>query len=79
MWNIDLFDPPTQGYTRKWLQCKTCENVYYYDYVPYSLSNPIMWLPCHHNAPGRQLHDSVNELTAEQARDFFGSYEDYQI
>lgn len=37
------------GYERKWMQCKECKRVYYYDYIPYSLSAPIMTTNCGHS------------------------------
>ena len=40
--------PLRRGYKRVYDQCKTCERIYYRDFVPYSLSNPCMELPCGH-------------------------------
>jgi hypothetical protein len=37
-----------RGYERQFVMCKRCGKKAYYDYVPYSLSNPIMTTPCHH-------------------------------
>lgn len=43
--------PPLKGYERSFVQCKQrgCGRVYYKDYVPYSLSNPVMWTDCGHS------------------------------
>ena len=41
--------PPLKGYTRKYCQCKECKRVYYKDYVPYSLSNPVIFTLCGHS------------------------------
>lgn len=43
-------DPPFRGWVRDWVRCKKCGGVYANDYQPYSLSNPIRTLPCHHSA-----------------------------
>ena len=40
----------SRGYTRVYEQCKTCERIYTRDYVPFSLSNPILTLPCGHGS-----------------------------
>jgi hypothetical protein len=70
--------PPVPfGKERQWLKCKKCGNVVYYDYVPYSLSNPIMWLPCGHDDPTRKLHHSVNEITAKEALTFLLNKKEY--
>lgn len=37
------------GYIRKFVKCKKCLNKAYYDFVPYSLSNPILTSPCSHH------------------------------
>lgn len=50
-----------KGYQRQWLRCRTCGNVAYYDYLPYSLSNPIMTTPCGHGTTLRDLGcDAIN-------------------
>lgn len=36
------------GYRRQWVRCRECQRVAFYDYIPYSLSNPVMTLPCGH-------------------------------
>jgi hypothetical protein len=45
---------PARGYVRQWLRCKTCSAVFFQDYIPYSLSNPITWLPCGHTPLGQR-------------------------
>ena len=54
-----------KGYARQWLRCRTCGNVAYYDYIPYSLSNPIMTTPCGHGATERDL--GCDGITADEA------------
>lgn len=39
---------PVRGYKRQYVRCKECKNVAYYDYIPFSLSNPVMTQPCGH-------------------------------
>jgi hypothetical protein len=39
---------PTGNYVRLWLQCPKCGALQYRDYVPYSLSNPILTTLCGH-------------------------------
>jgi len=41
-------EPPFSGWKRQWLQCHKCGFLQYYDYLPYSLSNPVMWSACGH-------------------------------
>jgi len=36
---------------RKFMKCVHCSRPAFYDYVPYSLSNPIRWLLCGHGDP----------------------------
>jgi hypothetical protein len=42
---------PSPGYERLFYRCKKrgCKRVFYYDYVPYSLANPVLVQPCGHN------------------------------
>lgn len=58
--------PPVRaGYNRQWLRCRECGWVGYYDYLPYSLSNPIMTTGCGHGAALRDLGcDSITEAEA---------------
>jgi hypothetical protein len=37
------------GYRRAFVKCKRCKTMAAYDYVPYSLYNPIMTTPCGHS------------------------------
>lgn len=39
---------PAGNYVRLWLQCPKCGALQYRDYVPYSLSNPILTTRCGH-------------------------------
>lgn len=41
--------PVKNGYNRAFSKCNKCGNRVYYDYVPYSLSNPIITTPCGHD------------------------------
>ncbi len=36
------------GYNRAFVQCKECKAMAYYDYIPKSLSNPVMVTHCAH-------------------------------
>lgn len=45
--------PIAPGYKRQWVRCKQCGNESYYDYVPYSFSNPVLVLPCKHGLSKR--------------------------
>ena len=42
-------NPPFPGWVRSWVQCRKCSKVYAYDYLPYSLSYPILAMPCGHD------------------------------
>lgn len=60
--------PVPKGHKRQWLRCRTCGNVAYYDYVPYSLSNPLFSTPCGHGIGSRYLGcDEIDEKTARAA------------
>lgn len=39
----------SDGYEREFVKCKKCGERAYYDFVPYSLSNPIQTTPCGHD------------------------------
>jgi len=40
-------DPkPVKGMARQWVRCRRCDWVGYYDYVPFSLSRPILTMGC---------------------------------
>lgn len=54
------------GYRRQWVRCKECHKASFYDYIPYSLSNPIMTLPCGHGL-GQRFGDSVTYITETEA------------
>lgn len=57
---------PARGEKRQWVKCRTCGTVAFYDFVPYSLGNPIMFLGCGHSPIGsRDLGaDRISEETA---------------
>lgn len=38
--------PPAAGYKRAWKHCQRHDRYGFYDYVPFSLSNPVMVMPC---------------------------------
>ena len=59
---------PLPGYKRQWVRCKECGRVTYYDYVPFSLANPVMTLPCGHGATQR-FYEAVEDITPEQAQE----------
>ncbi len=58
--------PIVEGYKRQWTRCKECGNVAYYDYVPFSLSNPVSWLPCGHGI-SQKIHEAADYITADEA------------
>lgn len=62
-----------KGYERRWLKCRTCANVAYYDFVPYSFSNPIRTSPCGHGMGERDL--GCDTITADEAVIFFSNKE----
>ena len=57
---------PASGYKRQWVRCNQCRRVAYYDYVPYSLSNPIMTLPCGHGLTER-MDKAATYISADEA------------
>ena len=61
-----IIPPIKSGRKRKWVKCKTCGGVAYYDYTPYSMSNPILTLPCHHGV-GQSMRDSAYYISADVA------------
>lgn len=40
--------PIAPGKQRQWVKCNKCGRAAYYDFTPYSLSNPVMTMPCGH-------------------------------
>ncbi len=58
--------PPISGYKRRWCKCNECGEIFYVDFVPYSLSNPIRWLPCYHGLGGHwnSIQTTVTEKEA---------------
>ena len=63
---VDKAGPIASGYNRQWVRCKQCGDIAYYDYVPYSLSDPIRCLPCCHGA-GQRFEDSVDRISELEA------------
>jgi len=62
------FPTPDEGYERQWLKCRTCGHLQYYDYIPYSLSNPIMTTACGHGSGERDYGcDRISEDKARSA------------
>lgn len=49
MSNSHRIPPLAPGYKRDWYQCKVCGFQMYMDYVPYSMSNPVVTSPCGHD------------------------------
>jgi len=58
-------EPIKAGHARQWLQCRTCQKVSYYDFVPFSNSVPIRITPCGHSIGQRDL--GCNPIAAEEA------------
>ena len=46
---INKHNPLTGRTERKFVKCKRCKAKSYYDYIPYSLSNPLMVPDCGHS------------------------------
>lgn len=40
---------PQSGMKRMWYRCKVCSTRAYRDYIPYSISNPIIFARCGHS------------------------------
>ncbi len=52
--------PVERGYRRQWNICTRCGQVCYRDFVPYSLSNPIIIMPCGHDAVDTSVRKSIS-------------------
>lgn len=65
--NWDKLPPVLSGYKRGWCQCKQCGLVAYRDFIPYSLSNPVLALPCNHGL-GLRFDQATKTITEEEAR-----------
>lgn len=46
---VNRLNPLESGYVRCFIKCKKCKTNGYYDYMPYSLSNPLRWAECGHD------------------------------
>ncbi len=57
--------PIPKNHKRQWLRCRECSCVAYYDYVPFSLSNPISWMPCNHGVGQKDM--GADRITAAEA------------
>lgn len=51
------------GKKRQWVKCNKCGKPAYYDFTPYSLSTPLMTMPCGH---GLGIDDATR-VTADDA------------
>lgn len=47
--DLSTLPPVIKGFSRTWVQCAECGWVGYYDYQPWSLSDPILTLGCNHH------------------------------
>lgn len=45
----DNTSPPLSGYKRQWYKCRKCGSIQCRDFVPYSMSNPILTSRCGHD------------------------------
>lgn len=57
------------GCRRTFKQCRKCKRVAYYDYVPFSLSNPITTMPCGHGAA--EHHMGAVTISVAKAAKYF--------
>lgn len=57
--------PVAKGYQRQWIRCRTCGVVMFYDFVPFSLSNPIRTTTCGHGLAERDL--GCDPISADEA------------
>lgn len=46
--------PIPKGHDRAFKKCTDCGEMAYYDYVPYSLSDPFYVMPCKHYNAGME-------------------------
>ena len=54
-----------RNHKRAWRRCRSCGAVAYYDYVPFSFSNPIACMPCGHGLTERDMGaDHIEEAEA---------------
>lgn len=60
---MDHIPPPMDGYDRAWMHCTKHDRYAYRDYIPFSLSNPILEMPC--SCDGKAPHTTtVDEKVA---------------
>jgi hypothetical protein len=53
--------PIRRGMKRRFMRCraKGCGRVYFYDFIPYGMSRPIIITPCGHSLGSRDLQVST--------------------
>lgn len=56
--------PVASGCKRAWVRCKPHSRVGYYDYVPYSMSNPIGVMSCGCDTKGQPSIPEAEALAA---------------
>lgn len=55
--------PPRDWHKRQWLKCNRCGRPAYYDFSPYSVSDPVMKMPCGHGS-GTDHATAITEVEA---------------
>ncbi|SFJ64404.1 hypothetical protein SAMN02799624_05339 [Paenibacillus sp. UNC496MF] len=68
LWNAQWPPIMAEGWSRQWLKCHVCNRLQYYDYIPYSLQNPIMWSACGHELK-RMHYLKETPLTLKESDD----------
>lgn len=65
---LPIVPPIEKGYQRQWCRCNECGMLQYYDYVPYSLSNPITVSACGHDFATYVKPISIIERSEKEQR-----------
>ena len=65
--------PLAPGYKRAFKCCNKCGCVATYDYVPYSLSSPILTMPCGHTKDGSRM--DTRDIGEREAFEYFHARE----
>jgi ribosomal protein S10 len=53
------------GMQRQWVKCRECGQVQYYDFIPYSLGNPVMVSSCGHGTGQKDMNcERITEVQA---------------
>lgn len=60
--SLKFVPPVARGYRRSWRKCNVCGVVAFRDFIPFSLSNPILVMPCGHSGH----HDNTTQLTDQE-------------